>query len=695
MITSENIDQLVQPDPGGIPLLLRKRRQWVCWKLQADSKNPGAFTKVPVNPATGGLASSTNPATWSDFDTAWACCQSKQATGIGFVTVVDDGLVLVDLDNCRDPKTGELTEFASHWVQAFATYTEVSPSGTGLHLIVLGAKPTSRCRNKALGIECYAQGRFFCITGVSPAGPTADVRKCQPVLEQFFAECLVEDQAEPEQQSPSLVVPLPSGIDEERILQKIQRSKNAIAIIALLQGNREAYHGDHSAADQALCNHLAFWCDRDTVLIDQIFRKSGLMRDKWDERHAGDGRTYGEMTIQQALERCQSTYGWADRNSKQRRKDSRPENRSEPQILSNEQDALRDIGPPGPYVDLEREECFWAEDATDRRNAELLMELHGQDIVYCAPWKSWLIWDGTRWKKDETLQIFLKAYSVGDYWFRKLSRISDKEMQKYCLSHAQRASNTRGIEAFLKQAQSQAGITPDWLNRDPWLFNCPNGTIELRTSRLRAHCRSDFITTLCPTAFNPEAESLVWDQFLESVFADHGDLIPYLQRLFGYGLIGKVEEHVLPILWGNGANGKTTLLNAIINTLGSDYAMQATSDMLMDSDRAEHKTEQADLFGKRFVSAVETESSSKLKEALVKQLTGGDKIRARFLYKDFFEFEPSHLITLTTNHKPKVLNEDDGIWRRLQLIPFVQSFLGAKADSKLPDRLKQQSEGIL
>jgi len=171
---------------------------------------------------------------------------------------------------------------------------------------------------------------------------------------------------------------------------------------------------------------------------------------------------------------------------------------------------------------------------------------------------------------------------------------------------------------------AHVAIMTDELNRDPWLFNCPNGTIDLRTGKLREHRREDFLTTICPTIFNPEAGSLVWDSFLESTFADHGDVIAFMQRLIGSALVGMVRDHVLPIFYGCGANGKTVLLNAIIAALGIDYAMQAVPDMLMDSDGEKHPTERADLFGKRFVAAVETEQGRRLSDTVSTQIQPDD-----------------------------------------------------------------------
>ncbi|HCS51755.1 phage/plasmid primase, P4 family [Rubinisphaera sp.] len=686
MITAETIDQLTPVQPESIPDTLKAFDQWTVWRTVENQDKPGTFTKLPIDPKTGRNAKSSDPSTWSDFSTAVEYYQSGKADGLMFATTADDGLVLIDLDGCRNPSNGRLSGMAGTCVNYFASYCEISPSGTGLHLIIEGQKPDKRCKNTELDVEVYDKGRFLCITGVHPFGEQKNVEYRQQQLRHSWDRWFPE----PEQQKRQVEVkPLPAGIDEQRVIDKIRRSKNAAKVIGLLQGDKSSHGDDWSSCDQALCNHLAFWCDCNPELMDSIFRTSGLMRQKWDNIHDIDGRSYGAMTIENAIAKNSSIYDWSKRGQKKNSK-PKPKPKSEPQILSD--------GEPDdsqPYAELEPEETFSIEEATDRANAELLIQLHGENILYCFPWKSWLIWDNQRWKRDETGQVIKMAYSVSDVLFKRAHDIADDIEKKSCLSHAQRAANARGLESLLKLAQCLVPVTVSELNQDAWLLNCQNGTVDLRTGSIRPHSRDDYQTVICPTVYDPESPSMVWDSFLESTFANHGDVIPFLQRLFGSALVGLVRDHILPVFWGSGANGKSTLLNSILDTLGTDYAMQANPEMLMDSDTERHPTERADLFGKRFISAVETEANKRLKESFVKGLTGGDKIRARFLYKDFFEFDPSHTIVLCSNHKPKVYGDDYGIWRRLRLVPFVETFKGSQADDRLSEKLRNEASGIL
>ena len=217
----------------------------------------------------------------------------------------------------------------------------------------------------------------------------------------------------------------------------------------------------------------------------------------------------------------------------------------------------------------------------------------------------------------------------------------------------------------------------------------------MSTGRLRDFRRSDLITKLAPVRFDPHAKGRTWDRFLYTVFAGQVDLIRYVQRLVGYSLTGNTSEHVLPFLLGGGANGKSTFVELILSLLGPDYAMKAGPDLLMARRGEAHPTERADLHGKRFVACVETEAGRRLNESLVKELTGGDRVRARRMREDFWEFVPMHHVWLAGNHKPVVHGRDHGIWRRLKLIPFLVTIPPGGQDKRLGEKLKAELPGIL
>jgi len=271
----------------------------------------------------------------------------------------------------------------------------------------------------------------------------------------------------------------------------------------------------------------------------------------------------------------------------------------------------------------------------------------------------------------------------------------DKDTIWAMYAHARYSNSKNGIRNMTAMAKSELAIGPEELDTDPWLFNVENGTINLRTGEIREHRREDFVTKLAPVAFDPDADCPLWRQFLQTIFNGSEELVGYIQRLAGYCLTGVTEEHILPFLHGTGANGKSTLVETILKLMGPDYSMKAAPDLLMAKRGESHPTDRADLFGKRFVACVETEEGRRLAEALTKELTGGDRVRARRMREDFWEFTPTHHIWLASNHRPTIAGTDHGIWRRVKLIPFDVVIPKAEQDKKLPAKLARELPGIL
>lgn len=252
------------------------------------------------------------------------------------------------------------------------------------------------------------------------------------------------------------------------------------------------------------------------------------------------------------------------------------------------------------------------------------------------------------------------------------------------------------IKAAIDLAKSESGIPilPSQMDSDPWLFNCLNGTIELKTGKLREHRREDYITKISPVVFDAQATCPLWDKFLYRIFDGNADVIEYLQRAAGYSMTGTVTEQCLFFLHGGGANGKSTFLGALLELLG-DYGMQSVSELLMAKNNESHPTERADLFGKRLVATIETDDGKRMAESLMKQLTGGDKIRARRMREDFWEFSPTWKIWLAANHKPQIRGTDHAVWRRIKLVPFDVTISDEEKDPHLPEKLKAELPGIL
>jgi putative DNA primase/helicase len=347
---------------------------------------------------------------------------------------------------------------------------------------------------------------------------------------------------------------------------------------------------------------------------------------------------------------------------------------------------------------------------TDLGNAQRVVALHGGDLRYCHPWKSWLIWDGRRWRPDDTAEsvrrvkdTLTRLYTSVAGQIKELGPAGDDEEHKAklttltkLLGHCHKWENAQKIAACLQLATSEPKIPvlPAQLDVDPFLFNVQNGELDLRTGQRRDHQRSDLITKLAPVQYDADAQCPLWLRFLERVMDSNADLIGYLQRVVGYSLTGDVREHCLWFFHGAGANGKSTFLGTVLALVG-DYGIQAVPELLMQRAHDQHPTERADLFGRRFVATIETDEGKRMAESLMKQMTGGDKIRARKMRQDFFEFAPTHKIFLAANHKPVVRGTDFAVWRRIKLVPFTVTIPEDEKDKELPVKLKGELPGIL
>ena len=325
---------------------------------------------------------------------------------------------------------------------------------------------------------------------------------------------------------------------------------------------------------------------------------------------------------------------------------------------------------------------------TDMGNAFRLAHFCGENIRYSHEEKGWYVWNGDRWMQDNTGKIKCLAKKMVKLLYKEAAGLHDDDAWKALVNHALKSESDNRIKAMMSLAESEPGIPVllNQFNTDLFLLNCQNGTLDLRTGKLKKHDPKDLITKITPVIYNSEARDEKWERFLEQTIPD-ADVRSFVQRFSGYSITGDISEEKMAFMYGPPATGKSTFLRAIAAALG-DYAAFADFEaFLQKSQTGGAKNDIARLVGKRLVIGIEVEEGKKLAEGLVNQLTGGDVIAARFLHKEFFEFVPQLKLWLAANNQPRITGIDGAIWRRILQIPFDQQISEQKRDIHLKNIL--------
>lgn len=634
-----------------IPQELKDLEQWVCWKGIINEK--GKISKIPVNPKTGGGAMSNNPATWSDFETAIKAAETYKLQGVGFM--FDEGYFGVDLDNASD-------ELKQEFISTLQSYTEVSVSGTGIHIICRGKLPDGGRRKGK--VEMYDTRRFFVMTGNAIGNfPVRDgTEAIKPLHEKYVAD------REPTKYMVNLQQTRNEMTDDE-VIRKASSSKNGNLFTLLLQGNWEGLsYQSQSEADMAFSNMLAFWTGKNATQMDRIIRMSGLYRDKWDTKHGKE--TYGEMTIKNAIAKTLNVY--------------------DPNHDSKSVSYNATTG----EVNLKNDDNY---DTNDTGNARRLVDKFGTSLRFNFENKQWMLWNGKQWMPDVKNQIKTMAEMVVQDMKQAALLQDDRELQKAMMKNTERALSTNGKEAMIKEAQ-HIDLIPcvnSDFDQNNMLLNTESGIVNLRTGEITQHDRTLMQSKMVHYEID-ETTPQLWLKFLGEIFNNDEELIKFIQKAVGYTLTGSIQEQCMFILYGDGANGKSVFLE-VLSTLMGDYSVNAQVETILSKKGVgtNASSDLARLKGARMATTSEPNEGSKFNEGLIKQLTGGDTITARFLYGKEFEFKPEFKLWLATNYKPVIRGTDMGIWRRIRLIPFEMKLPKEKQDKMLAHKLMKEIPQIL
>lgn len=632
-----------------IPQELVELKQWVCWTQD----------KIPKNPYTGGNAMSNNPSTWSDYQTACEAVKKYHFDGVGFMFAPP--YFGVDLDKCLDD-----TDFVDEFVEGLRSYNEISKSGNGIHIICKGKLPEgNRRRGK---VEMYSEGRYFIMTGNQYNAKYTEIIDCTERIKILHSKYLPD-------MTPATVKDtqfIRLELSDTDIIDKARACKTGRVFQLLYEGAWQGLFNSQSEADLALCGQLAFWCQKDEGQIDRIFRSSGLMRHKWDEKRGQN--TYGQITISKAVSTCDEVYT--------------PQRGGDDTSL-----ALGLFGKKKPRTDKHY-------DRTDTGNAHRLYDKCNGEIRYSYARKKWYYWTGKVWTLDDTGEV--KKYTdlvLADMKAQAFEMDNEEERDRF-LKFVNTCGNSNRKNAMITETQHLEGIPilPDQMDAYQEYLNCQNGIVNLRNGELMPHSPEFMMTKMCLAEYDTSNKKPTrWLKFLDEVCNGDQSLIRYLQKCVGYSLTGSNREQCAFFLYGIGNNGKSTFLETIADMLGG-YAANAQPDTLMTKRNdagGGANSDIARLKSIRFVTTEEPSEGVRLNEGLVKQLTGGGRVTCRFLFGDEFEYEPEFKIWIATNHKPVIRGTDIGIWRRIRLIPFEVNIPKEKVDKNLKYKLREEMPQIL
>lgn len=647
---------LIAIQEQNIPPLLRSRNNWIVWKLIGKTDEVKG-TKVPYQTKNPYLkASTTDPNTWSSFGEAIAIANLHGLPGVGYVFTEEQNIVAIDIDSCII--NGEPDENAKQLLELFKgkTYIEKSVSGTGYHILCKGKVPENR---KIKTIEVYTQGRYFAITGDLVENNT-DISECQNEINKLFEIFSVERTPQDKiNWTTTIRNHPPSGSIADKLNLRVQDI--GMPHNYRLCGDGEIrgahpFHGSTTGMNYAINIHKNAWiCRRDghncgggplelfavkEGIINCEDVRPGCLEGKWKE-------------IFQALKRNGYDLVKAGIEKKHPEKKSPMENERE------------------FNTDIEFQRC------TDFGNAERFLLRYVNTIVYCNQNASWYVWDKKGfWNKDSlgTIRELVKKTFLSIY--NEIEAQDTTEARAAVAKWALQCEKPEHINACLNVAQSdpRVVVTMDKFDTDKNLFNFINGTYDLKNHLFLPHDKENFITRQVSYEYDPSAKCPNFLAFLERIFKSRKDkeiIIDYLQKALGYSLTGEISQQIIFLLHGSGSNGKSTLLETQRMIMG-DYGTTIDSGSLTTKKTDSVRNDIARLPNIRFVVASENAKGTIIDEELIKKLTGGDQVTARFLFQEEFNFYPQLKLWWAFNHPPGVRDLTHSLMRRLKLIPFEE-----------------------
>lgn len=652
------------------PQPLRNLNQWVVRR-----------GKQPVNPRTGGNAQANNPGTWTDFRTALMAYRSGNYDGIG-IELNNNGIVGIDFDHIINPETGEINPKTLKIVEKLNSYTEISPSGAGLHIFAYGDIPVDGRHSFQHGIEMYKAKHYLTVTG-NVFGVSRSLAHREKEVAELYAEIFPEKAAASPESKPPDGSLLEAGLKHDKEL------------IECWNGARK--NGNESSDDMALMNKLAYWCNRDVNNMVATFLRSPHAAQK-DEKHVkkDERKDYLLRTAKKAADECTRTATEDSQNY------GRKSVEEDFRVIINQGNA-QFVNPIGSAKALKRYTL------DDMGAARLFADTFRGQVLYLAEYKSYWAYHDGAWQQDKgDLMVRQLAKEMADY-VREIipppppkvesgEKKSVDDWEKY-RKHYGKYRFLGYRKTLIQDAQDELkGRVADF-DRQPFYFNVKNGTLNLETMRLQKHNPADKLSKMANVIYNPAAKCERFERFIFEITEGLKTRADMLQKSLGYSLKGEAnEECYFTAIGEKTRNGKGTLFDTVLNIFGN-YGAQMDFNTIARSgakDGSRATPDLARLIGIRFALSNEPEKGVCINEALLKQITGGDDITCRPLYGDLIEFKPAFKLFVSANSKPTV--SDDSLFSsgRIKILPFTRHFSEEERDTNLKSsfRTEESKSGI-
>lgn len=670
-----------------IPQELRNLKQWGLYhRVWQPEKNK--YTKLPIDPYSGGRGKSNDSSTWSDYVTAINAMEHfPDADGLAFY--FSNGYFGIDIDHVKDAVDSYMDgdrddNIINEFISSTQSYTERSMSGEGIHIIARGKLPEGARRRG--NFEMYNNGRFFALTGDVIAHSEQITHVPDVVIERLHKKYFINPN-HIDRDTGIVDNIVTEKIDTPTLIQTMLGSSSGVRIKHLLEGGWEQEYVSQSEADMALANYLAFWTARDFAQMDEIFRSSALMRDKYDEKRGQ--ATYGITLLSKAIREQKDVFHG---------KNVKP-------IIDLDDIPAFLIGSADKVIENDNspKRKFFSYDDTGL--AERFHYYYGKNFLYDTIANRAMYYDGQVWREDnyrlleKTMNKVVDRIKEEPEFTMAPEEMGDmnKTPDELRAAFKKKSRSHSAKDNAIKELRNLITITSDDFDKELGVLNTPSGVLELTSGTVEQSTHEDRFTKITNAEYNDKHTPERWLAFLEQTFKGNEELIEFTQRAIGYAATGTMDEEAMFILYGNGKNGKSVFMNTIDYVLG-DYSINVDPETVFASRSRNSGGPSGDIArmkGSRVMVLSEPDEGKPLAEGLIKKITSKDTITARKLHSSEIEFRPTGTIFMMTNHKPVVNGTDDGIWRRMMFVPFKNQVKAENMDKKLEDKLRTEADGIL